>query len=100
MGAGRDRKRTIKAARKVPAEHIHEVLPHDEDIVDDHFLVYNRDLDFWSICCWSRTNGMMTTTIEDEALYLACVEYMQGHGYLIFDSMAEVHAHARAQGWT
>jgi hypothetical protein len=88
----------VKAARKFSIEQIGEVLRRDPDMVDDHFLV--RDLNFWSICCWSRTNGMMAITIEDDALSLACVEYMKRNGYLVFDSMAAASAHAKAQGWT
>jgi hypothetical protein len=100
MRAGRNRKRTIKAARQIPVEQIVEFLRPHEDMVDDHFLVYESGLDAWFICCWSRTNGMMTTTIEDDVLDLACVEYMKSHGYLMFDSMEQASAHIKDRGWT
>jgi hypothetical protein len=95
-----ERKWLIKAAREVSVEQIHELLRRDDDIVDDYFLVYNRDLDYWFICCWSRTNGMMTMTIEDGPVHYATVEYMRNHGYLQFESAAEASAHIRAQGWS
>lgn len=99
MDAGQDRKPTINAARRVPVEQIQEVLRPDNDLVD-RFLVYNRDLECSCICCWSRTNGMMATLIEDGALAMACIDYMKGHDYLAFESMDEAVAHVKAQGWS
>jgi hypothetical protein len=95
-----DRKWLIKAARKVSVERIQELLRRDEDLVDDYFLVYNRDLDYWCIRCWSRTNGMMRMAIDDGPLAFAAIEYMKDHGYLQFESDAEASAHVKAQGWT
>jgi len=94
------RKWLIKAAREVSLERIREVLRPGDDIIDDYFLVYNHDLDYWFICCWSRTNGMMMMTIDDAPLSYATMEYMKNHGYLQFESEAEALAHVRAQGWT
>jgi hypothetical protein len=89
MGSGRDRKQTIKAARKIPVEQIREFLRDLESSADDLFLVHNDYLGGWFICPWSRTHGMAELTIEDDAFDLACVEYMKSHGYLIFDSHAQ-----------
>ena len=99
MAEGKDRKRLIKAARKVPVENILALLQRHEDLVDDYFLVYNSFLDCWFIRCWSRTNGMMDMTIEEEALGLACIEYMKSHGYLVFESEMEASTYVKARGW-
>jgi hypothetical protein len=95
-----ERKRLIKAARQVPVERVRELLRRDDDLVDDYFLVYNRDLDHWSICCWSRTNGMMEMAIDDGTLALAAIEYMKNHGHHQFKSDAEASAHIETRGWT
>lgn len=95
-----ERKKLIKAARQVPVEQVRELLRRDDDLVDDYFLIYNRDLDDWFICCWSRTNGMMTMTIEEDPLAIAAMEYMKNHGYLRFESTAEASAYIAAKGWT
>ena len=100
MGEGRNRKRTIKAARQIPVEQIVDFLRPDEDRIDDYFLVHESHLDYWFICCWSRTNGMMTTLMEEDVLHLACVEYMKSHGYMMFESLNQASTHAKTQGWT
>jgi hypothetical protein len=95
-----DRKRVIKAAREVPLDEIREFLQKDDDLVDDYFLVYHRELDWWEICRWSRTNGRMSMTIEDGPFEYAVLDYMKNHGYLQFESDAEATTHIQAMGWT
>jgi hypothetical protein len=98
MGTSRDRKRVIKAARKIPIERILDILRKDDDAVDDAFLICNRD-DNRLVCWWSRTSGLMISLIEDDAVSLACEEYLMSHSCLVFESEVAVLAHAKAQGW-
>src|SRR5262249_6673142 len=75
MSYGRDRKRLIKAARKFSDNQIREFLGDG-----DYRLVHNRTLATWLI----RHGDSREVTIEDDALHLACVEYMRDHGYPLF----------------
>lgn len=94
------RKKLIKAARQIPVERVRAWLQRGDDLVDDYFLIHDRDLDIWCLRCWSRTNGMMEVAIDDGALALAVLEYMKNHGYHQFASDAEASAYIEAQGWT
>jgi hypothetical protein len=94
--SGRDRKRVIKAAEKLPIEQIADFVRDLKDSADDLFLVHDSLLG-WFICPWHRTGDISEMTIDDEAVHVACVEFMRTHGCLVFDSWASARAYTKTR---
>lgn len=94
---GKERKRLKKLAAAVPAEEIKEFLAVDKGSPVGHFLIGTSD-DNYTICCWHPSNGLMELTIDDDAMYEACIQFLVKNG-LTFQNRNEFFAHAKEHKW-
>lgn len=96
MGPGRQRKRLLKSARKIPLDQVWEVLACRPGEPPAYFLLKQHGFEL--IRGWSRKHGFVEMTICDNALAVACTEYLRFLG-LVFDSVEEAKSYSQPHGW-
>jgi hypothetical protein len=96
-GMGKARKRVLKQARKVPDEDIVEFLISLGTPLSDFYL--QQRYGYTAICLWHPQNGSMETLIEDDAMGLAVIQYLERQGVPRIASRAELEQLARGNNW-
>jgi hypothetical protein len=96
MGPGQQGKRLLKAARKIPLQDVCEELGCRPGEIPAYFLL--NQYGFEVIRGWSRAGGFFEISICDDALAVACSEYLRSLG-LLFDSSEAATAYSQPHGW-
>lgn len=91
-------KRVLKHAREIPHEEIIQLLTGDGSSLSDFFLQTRHG--YSSICLWHPQNGSMEMQIEDEALALAAIQYLERQGFPYISNQDELEQLARRNNWS
>jgi hypothetical protein len=90
---GKARKRVLKQARKIPENEIVQFLTHDGTCLSDYYLENRHG--YTAICLWHPQNGSMEMLVEDGAMGLAAIEYLERQGVPRIASRDELEQLAR-----
>jgi hypothetical protein len=96
-GMGKARKRVLKQARKVPDEDIVQFLTSLGTPLSDFYL--QERYGYTAICLWHPQNGSMETLIEDDAMGLAVIQYLERQGVPHITNRADLEQLACRNNW-
>lgn len=97
-GMGKARRRVVKQARSIPDEVIIQFLSHDGTPLSAFYL--QERYGYTAICLWHPQNGSMTMNIDDGAMGLAAIQFLERQGIPNIANRDELEQLARRNNWT
>src|ERR1051326_3740731 len=97
-GMGKARKRVLKQARKIPDEDIAQFLTSHDTPLSDFYL--QEHYGYTAICLWHPQNGSMERHLEDGAMGLAVIHYLERQGVPYIANRDELEQLAQRNNWS